>query len=441
MRSPFHPEFPFRPASTPFFYGWVVVGVATLGIIMSIPGQTMGVSVFTDPLIEVTGLSRLELANAYLGGTITSALLLPFGGSLLDRWGARRLVVLASIGLALTLVVLSQIDHVIALVGGSGVAAFLVLMLGFVALRFSGQGMLTMVSRTMIGKWFDRRRGFVAGVAGLFMAFGFAAAPLGLSAAIDVGGWRGAWLGLAAVIGVGMGAIGWLLYRDNPEECGLLMDGDEAPDAGGLTEKSGTPIAADATRGEAARSISFWSVTLALAFQGLLITGITFHIVDIGALAGMERSSVVAIFLPMAVISTCTGFIAGWAADRVPIQRLILVMMVAQAVGVSSAANLEQPLFFWTTTLGLGVAGGFWGPISTVALPRFFGRLHLGAIGGLSMMCIVLGSAVGPSILALSKASTGHYSMGLYAGCALPIIGFALALLAPDPVTPPLRAR
>ena len=89
-------DFPFRPASLPFFYGWVIVGAATAGIVASVPGQTMGVSVFTDHLLGATGLSRLELSNAYLIGTVVSGLALPFGGSWLDRWGARRTIVATS---------------------------------------------------------------------------------------------------------------------------------------------------------------------------------------------------------------------------------------------------------------------------------------------------------------------------------------------------------
>ena len=46
------PDYPFSPARLPFFYGWVVVVATTLGLIASIPGQTMGFSVFADILIE-----------------------------------------------------------------------------------------------------------------------------------------------------------------------------------------------------------------------------------------------------------------------------------------------------------------------------------------------------------------------------------------------------
>ena len=106
-----HPEYPFAPKNFPFFYGWIILIVCTIGVIMSIPGQTIGVSVFTDHLIAATGLSRLELSNAYFIGTLTSGLLLPYGGVLLDRFGARITVVCASIFLGLTLLYLSFSDR------------------------------------------------------------------------------------------------------------------------------------------------------------------------------------------------------------------------------------------------------------------------------------------------------------------------------------------
>jgi MFS transporter, OFA family, oxalate/formate antiporter len=66
---------PFSPAKWPFFYGWVIVFAGIVGIIMSIPGQTIGVSVFTDHLINALDISRVNLSMAYMTGTIMSGLL------------------------------------------------------------------------------------------------------------------------------------------------------------------------------------------------------------------------------------------------------------------------------------------------------------------------------------------------------------------------------
>ena len=65
--------------------------------VMSAPGQTIGVSVFTESLLDATGLSRVEFSNAYLMGTLASGLLLlmyrPFDvGDAIDAGGTAGIV-------------------------------------------------------------------------------------------------------------------------------------------------------------------------------------------------------------------------------------------------------------------------------------------------------------------------------------------------------------
>lgn len=415
----FQPDVPFAPRRVPFFYGWVIVAVSTIGVVMSIPGQTMGVSVFTDSLLESTGLSRFTVSNTYLAGTILSGLTLPWAGTLLDRLGARATGLFAAIGLGLTLVYLSSVDRVADALGGAFLTRAVALVVGFYCLRFCGQGVLTMVSRTMLGRWFDRRRGLVAGVSGVFVAFGFGGAPLLFDVWIESAGWRGAWREMAFVVALGMGGIAYLFYRDNPERCGLRMDGVQ-PTTDETVEENAY------TRREAIRTLAFWAVTGSLACQALIVTGITFHVVDLGAQAGLERSEAVAIFLPMAVVSTCVGLLGGLLADRARIRTLLVIMMAAQMAGVLAASDLDS--YFYVAVLGLGISGGLFSPISTVAFPRFFGRKHLGAIAGLEMMCLVVASALGPSLLAASRTYLGSYTPALLACLALPATAIVMAL-------------
>jgi len=435
------------PRQVSVFYGWVILVVTTLGILMSIPGQTAGVSVFTDHLIEATGLSRLALSNAYLIGTLMSGLLLPFGGVFIDRFGARLVVIASALWLSLTLVYLSLSDRVAQWVStglaleSSLVVSFGVLCLGFVSLRFSGQGMLTLVSRTTLGKWFNRRRGVASGTAGVFISFGFSGAPLLLSFFIDGFGWRGAWLSLALLVGLGMGAIGWLFYRDNPEECGLAMDGDSPlPEPEEPSEPVVPPSMQryifsprDFTRGEALRTLAFWAVTLALASQALTITGITFHIVDIGAAVGLPEKQTVAIFLPIAIFSTLTGYLIGVASDRARLKVLFIGMMVFEAIGIVGMAALDSPPLRIVAIVGLGISGGCFGTLSTVTMPRYFGRQHLGAIAGVEMMTLVIASAIGPSLLALFNELFGSYRLGLYFCAGIPLAVIFLLLPSGNP--------
>ena len=103
------PNFPWEPRRFPIFYGWVIVFGATVGTLFTIPGQTMGFSVFTDILMKELGLSRVALSLAYCIGTVASGLMLPWMGRLLDRWGDRQMTVVATAATGAVLFYLSVV--------------------------------------------------------------------------------------------------------------------------------------------------------------------------------------------------------------------------------------------------------------------------------------------------------------------------------------------
>ena len=100
---PIRSDWPFDIRRVPFYYGWLIWVFSTLGIIISIPGQTMGMAVFTDYLIEALQLSRTQLSMAYLIGTVGSSLFLTRAGRWYDRLGGRVTVTAASAALAVEL--------------------------------------------------------------------------------------------------------------------------------------------------------------------------------------------------------------------------------------------------------------------------------------------------------------------------------------------------
>ncbi|MEQ8878148.1 MAG: hypothetical protein RLQ12_00875, partial [Cyclobacteriaceae bacterium] len=159
MRRLVNPNYPFNPAKWPFFYGWMILVWGTIGMLMSIPGQTMGVSVFTESLLDELVVNRDQLSIAYMLGTMGSAFLLPWVGRLYDRVGARPIAITAGIGLGTVLLYLSQVDRITEFFQSEPSVAltFILIFLGFMFLRFTGQGVITMVSRNMMMKWFEKR--------------------------------------------------------------------------------------------------------------------------------------------------------------------------------------------------------------------------------------------------------------------------------------------
>jgi uncharacterized membrane protein len=73
-------------------------------------------------------------------------------------------------------------------------------------------------------------------------------------------------------------------------------------------------------------------------------------------------------------------------------------MMVAEAVGIFGMAYLDSSTLRMLAVVGLGISGGCFSTLSTVTMPRYFGRLHPGAIAAVQMITLVIGSAIGPSL-------------------------------------------
>ncbi|WP_430973870.1 MFS transporter [Sunxiuqinia rutila] len=430
---------PFNPANSPVFYGWFVLLFGTLGIIMSVPGQTMGVSTFTDHLIDALRFSRNELSTAYLLGTISSSFMLTRAGKVYDKIGARWLGTIITISMGLVLIYLSQVDRIAfglgSLLGKDSVQfylSFFLVMTGFFLLRFTGQGVLTMVSRNMMMKWFNRKRGLTNGISSVFVSLGFAVAPLIFDYLIESYNWRWAWILLALVAGFGFSLVALVFFRDNPEDCGLEQDGDTAEQVE-EQQRVMHKVEKQFTLKEAQRTFPFWVLVVALSMQALYITGFTFNLVSIFEAAAMDKTIALAVFVPTAAISVFISLAGGWLSDHIKMKYLLLVFLFGQMVSMISLSFLAPGLPYFFLIIGNGIVGGLFSVLSSVVWPRFYGRKHLGAISGFAMSALVFFSAMGPLLFSFSFTKLGAYSWAAYLCLAIVTVNFIAAFKAENP--------
>ena len=285
-------------------------------------------------------------------------------------------------------------------------------------LRQFGQGIMAMVSRNVIAKWFDAKRGLVTGISGIFVSFGFSAAPLGINILINWFGFMNTILLLSAICGFGMALVGWLFFRDHPEECGLLMDGRTDVKA---SEHATTPER-DSTLSDAVRSYNFWIFCMGMCSSSLIVTGFTFHIGSIAQTSGLSRMDAYAIFLPMSLVSVVSYFLSGWASDRMSLKYLLMTLLVTLCIGCLGMLAFETQWSRIIVIICFGVQGGVWGCLSIVTWPRFYGRKHLGSISGLFMSCQVFASAIGPPVFGASEYFTGNYHNAALAAAVLNMV-------------------
>ncbi|MDA3821712.1 MAG: MFS transporter [Bacteroidales bacterium] len=428
---------PFSPSKFPLFYGWVILAAGTIGILMSVPGQTMGVSVFTDNLIRDLGINRNHLSLAYLIGTLGSGLLITKAGKLYDKHGARVMAFFSGVLLGVMLIFLTRVDKLAQLFNNSfnislSASIFILLAIGFFGIRFFGQGLLTMVSRNMVMKWFVERRGLANAVLGIFSAFGFSLAPKILNIFIEELEWRGAWVLMALIVGIVFAIFVLVFYRDNPKDSGCVADGNSKINA--KRKRPPSLPDRDYTLKEARKTMAFWAFTLGLSLTALYISGFTFHVLSVFETSGMSDAKALGIFIPTSLIAVVVQFGVGYASDYVKLKYLLVVFMVGMIMSSCGLVLLGSNNFsYWLVISGNGVVWGLYTVLIGVTWPRFFGLKNLGAISGYSLSWTVIGSALGPYLFSLSKDFSHSYDLIAWVSLFISVGILILAFKADNP--------
>lgn len=386
------------------YYGWTLLVAATIGMMMTAPGQTLGVSIFIDQIIADLGFSRSTVSLLYTVGTMAGALSLPFVGRFIDRQGPRVGVVVISVLFALACGFMGLVNSLV------------MLLIGFVLIRALGQGALSLVSTHAVNIWFVRRRGLAIGIMGLGMAAATAVFPLLIEGLISAFQWRGAYVALGVLVAVIMIPVGGIFYRKQPELYGLQPDG--------RTEATGTAAVVERnySLAEARRTRTFWLFTTADFLVAMLSTALVFHHYSIMASAGLDRLAAATIFVPIAIATAASNLLGGVLMNRINPRKLLSLSQLLQAATLVLAAVLSGPGPLLIYGAMLGATQGLNGSIKASVHAYYFGRRHIGSIKGLASTISVAGTSVGPLVVALGFDLSGSYLPVLLVCAAFPLV-------------------
>ena len=416
-------------ARLPFFHGWAILGVAGLGMFMSGPGQTFGVSAFVDPIIEDRGWSRTLVSGLYTAGSLTAATAMILIGRLLDRYGAR--VMLTAVAVLFGL----------AAIGMGRISLPFHLYLGFLAIRMLGQGSLTLIPTTLVAIWFRRLRGRATAMAALAMPTSQAAFPPLIFFLVSTVTWRNAWTILGLMVWATLIPVGVLLARRSPESVGLLPDGDSTARAsadGALASGPGEPAF---TLGQALRTRSFWLLLFAGISFALIGTALTFHHISLMAsrgIAGGLAASVLSIAAPAALVGT---FTAGYLMDKLPNRYVLVAAQVLLTVSMILVLTVTSPWMAVTYGVIIGFGQGLMMTSTVVIWPNYYGRAHLGSIRGAVTTGMVAFAALGPLPFGFLFDLRGSYVLPILAFLALPVACGTAAFFASPPLSAPQPFR
>ena len=399
--------------NTPFYYGWLVLGVAALGAFAATGVAQIVLGGIQNLIFEDMGWDRSTIAFAVTAGTWTSGLLTPLVGRLADRHGPRGLMPVAALIVG------------VCYFGIAGIQSVWQFYLAYIIARtIANPNLVGVVPRTVAVNFFQRKRNLALGLTSMARPIGGAINIQIISLIAQAYTWRVAYraLGVFAIVLV---VPLFLFMRRRPEDIGLLPDGDRRlPLADAHRAEAGESSAIRARKEfdwkarEAAATPTFWLIVSAEALSVMTAGAIGFQIVPF--LKEADASQVVA--AGALSLSSLFGALVGpgWGllSDRFQARKLAVIALGATGsvtalfLVVGGGSGGFAVVVLWGT-----VAGGL-NILATMMLAQYFGRASFGSIVGL-MGPIQLGAlGLGPTLGAVIFGWTGGYTVLFLYGVA-----------------------
>jgi len=352
-------------------------------------------SVFFKPLSQEFNWSRAEISLGFSLSLLVLSAALPIVGRLVDRFGARKIILpgalLFGLGLTSFFFLTPNLWHFYAI---------------YICLGIVGSGTAAVPYYKVICHWFDKRRGLALGLTMGGAGIGFFVMPSLSYALIATMGWRMAYvlIGLTVIV-VTVPVVG-LFLKEKPQMMGLLPDGALIRHDEPETQR---PVGSGIMGREAWRDPTFWLMCTALFLVSVSLNGCLIHLVPLLTDRGSSAQSaaLAASLLGGAALLGRVG--TGFLLDRFFATNVAVCFFAVAAFGILMLwAGVAGPLSFVAAAL-LGVGIGAEGDIMPYLVGRYFGLLAFGEIYAYVLAIYTLGAVVGPLLMGVGFDSTGSY--------------------------------
>jgi MFS family permease len=406
------------------YYGWRVLLVAAAAMVGTLPGRTQGLGLVTEPLLADFHLDRITYAELNLWATLIGSAGAIGVGHLIDRFGSRAILTAVSLLLGAVVVAMGLTGSLVGLV------------VALTLTRALGQSALSVVSLAIVGQWFVRRIDRAMAIYSIVMSVGFMVAFPAVGSIVRSSGWRAAWIAIGIALLAVLAPLGWIVVRRNPEQLGLLPDGERtAPAADTATADVHDRMIGYSWQAALLTPV-FWVFAIGAALYGLVASGIGLFNESILAEHGFGPAVYYQTLVVTALTALAGNFVGGWLATKMPLARLMAASLFILALGVAALPQVTSVLHVMSWAVVMGLGGGLVMVLFFSVWGRVFGRRQLGRIQGVAQAMTVLASAVGPLLLAWCVTWTGSYAamFRLLAGI-IGLVGVS-ALIVSMPASP-----
>ncbi len=411
----------------PFFYGWVVVGVAFVTMGVAVTART-AFSLLFPPILDEFGWDRSVTAGAFSFGFLVSAVLSPIVGRLIDHRGPRVVIEVGAAALAAGLLLATLVRQPWQLYATLGI------------LVGAGGNCLGYTAHALfLPDWFVRRRGLAMSVAFSGVGAGSILLLPWWQTIIERDGWRAACATMGVVVLAVLAPLN-LLVRRRPADLGLRPDGDRDPPAAVAAARRTNVVdpawaAVDWTLARALRTARFWWIATGYGTAMFAWYAVQVHQTKYLVEVGFSPTDAAWALGSVSLTAVPGQILLGHLSDRVGREWVWTIGSAGFALcylALLGLAGTPAPALLGVMVVSQGFLGySLTSVIGAIPAEIFEGR-HYGAIFGTLMVATIAGGAAGPWVTGWLHDATGTYTLAFWiaAGCC-GVSAVAIWLAAP----------
>ena len=426
------------PKFREFFYGWWIVAVAVILLTLMSLCVFRGMGVLMVVLQENFKWSRTQISFGALLSRVEGAALGPIEGVLIDKIGARKMIITGFSIMALGFVLFSLIQSL-----WQFYAVFILITLG------SGMGgWLAIVS--VINGWFVKRRSIA--MAGAMSGIHVAGFFLPIYAMAMGSNFRTTSLVIGIfILSVAVPCV--KIVRNRPEDMGLIPDGSN-PFIGREKQKEFSQLSQDPKRQSEPQDLVedftvkqallapvFWILTVAHVSSTIAIVTLSLHLTPrvTDMLEPVFGSRADALTTASTVETTCSLvalpaiFISGWLGDKISKKNLIVFFLALQGLSTIVLALANSLALAYVFAIMYGIAFGGRIPLITAIRGDYFGRSSFATIMGWSMLPNGILMAIAPVWAGWMYDNYGSYTVPFLTYSIFTLVGAFIMLFAKKP--------
>lgn len=363
----------------------------------------MGLGVFIRPLQAEFGWSRAQVALVATVINLTFMLVSPLQGFLVDRFGARRVVLPSILTFSAGLMLLYFLPSKLGL-----------FYLAWSLLAATSFGLLPGSYLRVVGGWFNRRLGLAMGLANGGIGLGNILVPLVASVMIAAYGWRQAYVALGLIV----------LCLVLPVCLFMLREPETAIET--ALERRSRLQARAVSFSAAVRSKPFAIIVAAFLLLGLINTALVSQQVPMLIDSGLSPQKAALVQSLFGLFLLLGRFGAGALLDRIfaPVLMIVTALGGVGACLIYATGTHGDLVFLAAALIGLVVGAEF--DVLGYVIKRYFGMAAFGKLYGVIFAVFQFGGAAGAAAFAFSHSAFGGYRYGLY-GAAVILLMACLA--------------